>query len=131
SEAFWKIVEYNGYDRPHSVVRLSVHRPDQQQIIFEEGHEYENCESRKERMLTAWYKLQRIKKLLHNLYYQVPESYAIDNQERKVKKRKRQQWHIIGRMHTVSPRDGERFYLRNMLQKNTKCQMISRPLNCA
>ena len=40
-EAIWRLREYKMHDRSHSVMRLPVHLPNQQQIVFEEGREEE------------------------------------------------------------------------------------------
>lgn len=40
-EAMWRILESKMHDRSHTVMRLPVHLPNQQSIVFEEGNEEE------------------------------------------------------------------------------------------
>uniref|UniRef100_A0A183GEZ6 Helitron_like_N domain-containing protein n=1 Tax=Heligmosomoides polygyrus TaxID=6339 RepID=A0A183GEZ6_HELPZ len=88
-EAAWKLLGFPLHDRSHTVVRLPVHLPDQQEVFFREGEEREavRCAASSSACLTAqgrWEKRRRFEK-------------------------------AIGRMYTVSPREGERFHLRIML----------------
>uniref|UniRef100_A0A7E4URS8 ATP-dependent DNA helicase n=1 Tax=Panagrellus redivivus TaxID=6233 RepID=A0A7E4URS8_PANRE len=113
SEAIWRLMEFEHHGRSHTVVRLQVHLPDQQTVIFEEGHEKEAAERRKDTTLTAWFKLnQEDEEARKHFYHEIPLYY--DFRSGKWNKRKKSV-KVIGRIYTVSPKDAERFYLRIML----------------
>ena len=40
-EAKWRLSEYNMHEQSHTIIRLSVHLPDQQPVYFQQGHEHE------------------------------------------------------------------------------------------
>ncbi|VDP02557.1 unnamed protein product [Heligmosomoides polygyrus] len=114
-EAARRLLGFPLHDRSHTVVRLSVHLPDQQEVFFREGEEREAVRSAasSNTCLTAWFQLNQTDPTARTLLYrEIPEHYRW-NQRRWEKRRRFEK--AIGRMYTVSPREEERFYLRIML----------------
>ena len=118
-ESAWRIHGFKLHDQSHSVVRLSVHKEGQQPVYFREGGEEEAADQSRERNthLLAWFALNRDDPNAHGLLYtEVPLWYHFDTKERKWKKRKRKvSPFTLVRMHSASPKDVERFYLRLLL----------------
>ena len=58
-EAMWRLSEYHMHEMSHSVFRLQVHQPDQQQVYFQCGLEEQTLErtSTNDTQLTAWFML--------------------------------------------------------------------------
>lgn len=58
-EAMWRLLELPLHDRSHSVIRLPVHLPNQQCIVFEAGNEENALENAAtgHTKLTAWFAL--------------------------------------------------------------------------
>ncbi|VDP12687.1 unnamed protein product [Heligmosomoides polygyrus] len=100
------------HDRSHTVVRLPVHLPNQQEVEGEEREAVRSVAS-SNICLTAWFQLKQTDPTAPKLLYrEIPEHYRW-SQGRWEKRRRFEK--AIGRMYTVSPREGERFYLRIML----------------
>lgn len=115
-EAAWRLRENQMHDRSHSVMRLPVHLPGQQQIIFEEGKEEEAIEAATSKFtkLEAYFNLNERDQEAHQyLYTEIPLHYVYVKNE--WKERRRGGDNVVARMYTVSPKDEERFYLRMLL----------------
>ncbi|XP_048502683.2 uncharacterized protein LOC104896527 [Beta vulgaris subsp. vulgaris] len=117
-EAFWKIYKFPLTRMYPSVDRLQVHLPNMHQVRFEE-----NClisdvleDPRNSRtMLTQFFKINEIDPGARRfLYREFPEHY------RWIKSRcewqiRRSNQRVIGRLYVASPLEGERFYMRLLL----------------
>ncbi|KIH61483.1 hypothetical protein ANCDUO_08248 [Ancylostoma duodenale] len=93
-QAAWNMFGFALHDRSHSVVRLPVHLPGQQEIFFQEGHEADavNAAAERNTQLTGWFRLNQVNQDARRfLYREIPEHF----------------------------RKGERFYLRVMLLYTT------------
>jgi hypothetical protein len=104
--------------KSHSIVRLPVHLPNEQEVYFAEELAEEalaTAESR-DTMLTAWFKLNQSNEPATGILYpDTPNHYTFDAKKRTWNIRKKGHNDVIGRMYTVSPRDLERFFLRLVL----------------
>jgi hypothetical protein len=116
AEACWRLLSLKTHHSSHTVTRLQVHLPQQQQVYFSETDNLEQIlESGDKTMLTEFFTLcARDSQARELLYHELPEHYSWSSTERKWKKRVRCR-NVIGRMYTVSPRDQERFFLRLLL----------------
>ncbi|GBN99112.1 hypothetical protein AVEN_228780-1 [Araneus ventricosus] len=102
----------------HTVVRLAVHLPDQQAIVYQDGQEEEAVAraATRQTTLTAWFELNKNDQDSHNyLYRDVPHYYTFNKSAMKWQKRQRGGEQVIGRMPVVNIQDSERYYLRLLL----------------
>ena len=115
-EAMWRLLEYKMSDRSHNIIRLPVHLPNEQNIVFEEGKEIEAIENNanKPTYLFAWFKLnEEDENARQYLYTDIPYHYVYANN--KWMPRKKGDDKIITRMYAVNPKEKERFFLRILL----------------
>ncbi|XP_055331216.1 uncharacterized protein LOC129583443 [Paramacrobiotus metropolitanus] len=116
-EAHWRLSKYEMHAKSHTVVRLPVHKPNEQEVYFAAGEEETAVESASTRdtMLTAWFKLnQKDADARSILYHDIPIKYRFEIGAWK-KRVNETGGKAIGRMYAVNPRDCERFYLRLLL----------------
>ena len=122
-DAHWRISEYRVQERFPAVQKLAIHTEGQHQVIFREGLASKALEEVKDTTLMAFFKLNKDDPDARKFKYQdIPKYYTwIEN---KWKKRKIQPGNgdmprTIGRINNVSPVQGERFYLRLLLNHIT------------
>ncbi|XP_029151589.1 uncharacterized protein [Arachis hypogaea] len=118
-EACWRIFKFNLYRMYPSVERLQIHLPNQHQVSFYDHQtipEILNDDYFSRTMLTEFFALNREEdqQSRHLLYREIPEYYTWHNKEKEWRRRKTQR-RSIGRIYTVSPSEGEKFYLRILL----------------
>ena len=117
-EAMWRLSEYRMHEQSHTIVRLSVHLPEQQRVYFRPGEEAEAIERESSRRthLTAWFRLNTEDPTARQLLYtEVPLHYVFRDRDKKWVPRQRGGDRIISRMYSVSPADAEKFHLRLLL----------------
>nr|KAJ0204427.1 hypothetical protein LSAT_V11C500276410 [Lactuca sativa] len=111
-------VEKSGVRYP-AVIRLPFHLPGQQQVIYEADDDIEDVLDRPSvasSMFISWMKCNEINKEARKLtYVEFPTKFVwkpklLSWQPRKV-------GHSIGRIHSVSPKLGETYFLRILLNK--------------
>lgn len=115
-EAMWRLLENKMHDRSHDIIRLPVHLPQEQIIIFEEGREEERIARGDiaKTMLVAYFKLNEEDPEARKYFYnEIPNHYVYSKGE--WIKRKRTNNNIITRIYAVSMKEKERFYLRLLL----------------
>ncbi|VDL83924.1 unnamed protein product, partial [Nippostrongylus brasiliensis] len=130
-EAAHRIFGYDLDDSSHSVVRLAVHLPNLQTVVFEEGGEEVALAQAAltDSTLTAYFKLNERSGRVSEpstsateqfpvdpkeLYYsEIPNHFTFRNKEWKPRGRGGKP--TVGRMATVSPMDTERYALRILL----------------
>ncbi|XP_074596266.1 uncharacterized protein LOC141851422 [Brevipalpus obovatus] len=119
TEAFWRMFAYHMHYQSHSIERLAIHLPSQQQVVFHEGQEMEALVRARNRntTLTGWFALNQIDPYARQFTYpQIPKYYAWNQPRSKNTWTRRKRFaRVIGRMYFVSPREPERFYLRILL----------------
>ena len=116
-EACWRLLGLSLQGKSHSVERLPVHIEGGQTVIFEEGATREEMQLLLENAaftkLTAFFHLCELDSRARELlYHELPEFYCWKNGSWN---RRRNACKVIGRMYSVSPSQGERFYLRLLL----------------
>ena len=117
-ETMWRLSEYHMHEMSHSVFRLQVHQPDQQQMYFQCGLEEQALEraSTNDTQLTAWFMLNHCSEESRKyLYTEIPLYYTFNKKKKMWQPRKRGGKNIIVRMYSVSPSDYERYCLRLLL----------------
>ncbi|GBN13003.1 hypothetical protein AVEN_212690-1, partial [Araneus ventricosus] len=89
-EAMWRLNEFNLSEKSHTVVRLVVHLPDQQAIVYQDGQEEEAVArtATRQTTLTTWFELNKNDQDSHNyLYTDIPHYYTFNNSAMKWPKR--------------------------------------------
>lgn len=56
----WCIFDYPMHHQSHAIIRLDVHLPHQQNVVFRQGHEREAIENIRRTKLLAFFELNRI-----------------------------------------------------------------------
>ena len=152
-EAFWRIFGFSLHEEFPNVYRLAVHLEGEESLIWNED-EVPNLEQLAKRppasTLTKWFSYNRyiylnINKAFsfqyrllilwmvkrnnedgrHLLYSEFPRWYTWNKSERTWKKRCRGETGTIGRIYNVSPKEGERYYLRILLNHVPGCQSFN------
>ncbi|XP_076061544.1 uncharacterized protein LOC143037294 [Oratosquilla oratoria] len=106
-EVYISVKKYKMYGQSHTVYRLALHLPDQQQVYYKPG-EQRQAAARAEgqdTQLTAWFKLKQsdVDARAH-LYTDIPEYYVFNNQSNTWTRRQRHR-QIVARMYSASPRN--------------------------
>ncbi|GBN38924.1 hypothetical protein AVEN_120363-1 [Araneus ventricosus] len=117
-EALWRLNEFNLSHKSYTVVRLAVHLPQQQPIVYQDGQEAQAIEraALRKTTLTSWFELNKNDLSAHNISYSdIPQYYMFDKSTTNWKKRQRGGQNVIGRLSVVSILDTERYYLRMLL----------------
>ncbi|GBN81135.1 hypothetical protein AVEN_116062-1 [Araneus ventricosus] len=103
-------------------VRLAVHLPQQQPIVYQDGQEAQAIEraALRKTTLTSWFELNKNDPSAHNISYSdIPQYYMFDKSTTNWKKRQRGGQNVIGRLPVVSILDIERYYLRMLLLRKS------------
>jgi hypothetical protein len=125
-EAAWRLLEYPVVFCSHSIMPLPVHLPDEQDIFYQGVISEEKLEQ--DTKLTAWFRandenlagMDPVTKEVVNArdvkYSKFPRYFWWNDEDHRWESRQKRPNKIsIGRMHSVSLKDRERFYLRTML----------------
>ncbi|XP_024190810.1 uncharacterized protein LOC112194807 isoform X4 [Rosa chinensis] len=117
-EALWRIFKFAMNRIYPTVERLQIHLPNMQQITFSVDETVENIladEHAQMSMLTEFFTINRMDEDARTyLYREIPEHYRWDNSN-KIWVKRRRNYKVIGRIYSVSPSEGEKFYLRVLL----------------
>nr|KAJ0215763.1 hypothetical protein LSAT_V11C300143230 [Lactuca sativa] len=118
-EASWRIFSYDVHCRYPSVVRLPFHLPNQQQIVYGEDDDIDDVLDKPSvaaSKFTAWMECNAIDSEARKLtYVEFPTKFVWILNGRFWKRRKVGK--AIGRIHSVSPKLGEAYFLRFLLNK--------------
>jgi hypothetical protein len=117
SEACWTILDYPMQDKSHSIVRLCVHFPDSNYVIFHPTEDPARVlERSRSTMLTRFFEMCAADpQAAELLYHELPQHYVWQTTTRSWKRRHRCGDKAIGRMVSCSPIDVERYHLRLLL----------------
>ena len=116
SESCWRILQFDLQDRYPAIQRLALHLPNKQSVTYREGQAEEAVRNIKDTTLTAWFKENEKNGDSKDLLYtEMPEHYTWDTKTCSWKKRQRNRL-AIGRVYSANPFEGERFFLRLLLQ---------------
>ncbi|GBM43711.1 hypothetical protein AVEN_150965-1 [Araneus ventricosus] len=109
-ETMWRLNEFNLSHKSHTVVRLPVHLPQQQPIVYQDGQEAQAIEraALRKTTLTSWFELNKNDPSAHNISYSdIPQYYVFDKSTTNWKKRQRGGQNVIERLPVVSILDTE------------------------
>ena len=118
-EAFWRIYEFRLNEMTPSVYTLQVHLPNQQFVSFDKNSDLLLLLAKADFskiMLTEFFKMNATNAVAENLkcfYRDFPQHFVWTAKYRHWTERKRRK--VIGRLVSVSPTEGERYYLRLLL----------------
>ena len=126
SEGFWRIYQFRLHDETPNIVRLQVHLPNEQNLVWNANtdslEKVLDQAQTKDSTLTAWFKANtQYPEAQELLYQEAPSMFSFDPTHHVWKPRTRST-PAIGRMYHASPSQGERFYLRLLL---TVCKGMS------
>jgi PIF1-like helicase/Helitron helicase-like domain at N-terminus len=114
-EACWRLFGFATHGISHTIYRLPVHLEDRQLVHFRDGERLDHVLLRNERTkLTAFFELCAGENVMLK-YHDLPLYYTWNAPTKSWNRRKRQNVKVVGRMYTVSVREGERFYMRMLL----------------
>ncbi|GBN60258.1 hypothetical protein AVEN_128889-1 [Araneus ventricosus] len=77
----WRLNEFNLSHKSHTVVRLAVHLPQKQPIVYQDGQEAQATEraALRKTTLTSWFELNKNDPSAHNISYSdIPQYYVFD-----------------------------------------------------
>ncbi|PAA61494.1 hypothetical protein BOX15_Mlig031738g1 [Macrostomum lignano] len=125
-EAVNTILGFEVHNRFPAVIRLCVHKSNEQLVYFNEQNASTKARAPRDSTLTAFFKLCRTDEFARGLVYTEVPSYFVwhhsEREWRRAKKGSRVEGHPgvvhntnIARMYTVSPRAGDLFYMRMLL----------------
>ncbi|CAH1436244.1 unnamed protein product [Lactuca virosa] len=118
-EASCRIFKYDVHYRYPAVIRLPFHLPGQQQVVYEADDDIENVLNKPSivsSMFTGWMKCNEINKEARKLtYVEFPTKFVWKSNLLIWKPR--EIGYTIGRIHSVSPKLGEAYFLRILLNK--------------
>jgi hypothetical protein len=119
-EALWRLYLFPMQEHTPPIVRLQVHLPDQQPIIFEEDEDGNvrdlvDTNPDHDTTLTAWFKANSQLEVNRDLLYQDFPSRMVWNKSTYKWTPRKWDTLAIGRMYHAHPTSGERFYLRLLL----------------
>ncbi|XP_028551783.1 uncharacterized protein LOC114579918 [Dendrobium catenatum] len=116
-EALWRIFEFDLNEMYPSVCNLQLHLEEKQPIYYKDNQnllDILKINIKKKTMLTEFFNLNEIDSEARKyLYREIPEKYVWDKTKKSWKRR--QKYEQIGRINTTNPTDGERYYLRILL----------------
>jgi hypothetical protein len=120
SEALRRIYAFPMHTQSPSVVRLAVHLPGQERIIFREGQPIADAACLNRTTLTSWFDFNRTHPELGctTLYPDFPTRFKHSQGQRRWEPRRangRGGRPPVGRMYFVNPGEGERYFLRLLL----------------
>ncbi|XP_027102730.1 uncharacterized protein [Coffea arabica] len=119
AEAFWRIFRFKLSEMTPSVYALQVHLPGEQMISFHNKTnlaDLVNDVDFSKTMLTEYFYVNRTNKEVQNLkflYKQFPKFFVWKPAKKRWSRRKQRR--VIGRLVSVSPTEGERYYLKLLL----------------
>jgi hypothetical protein len=116
TQAAWSLLEYPTHEEYPPVIRLALHLPNRQNVVFRDDISAETLEERAESTRTtlmAFFDYNRDHDDgRHLLYHEFPSHYVFRDG---AWKRRKRPGSAIGRIYNCTPNQGERFYLRLLL----------------
>ncbi|XP_028053453.1 uncharacterized protein LOC114257844 [Camellia sinensis] len=116
-EAMWRIFEFDLNEIYPAVINLQLHLPNNQFVSYWENQDLENIiysETASKTMLTEFFTFCLNDKYKRQyLYREFPEHFVWNKQGKYWKERKTRQ--VIGHINEANPSEGQRYYLRLLL----------------
>lgn len=116
-EACWRLFGFSLHAEIPAVTRLAVHLPDEQFVTYRDNDPLQQVVCKQQKTtLTEWFALNLADETAPgHLYHDMPTHYVWKGKAWK-KRRRHAKMPTIGRVASCSSRQGERFYLRLLLQ---------------
>ncbi|XP_073120706.1 uncharacterized protein [Henckelia pumila] len=117
-EALWRIFSFDFSRMYPAVIRLQLHLPNQHYIQFHSNQNISDVlanDGNTKTMLTEFFQMNCVPELTGKYLYREFPQYFTWIQFRKEWVPRRSQNQVVGRIYVVSPSEGERFYLRILL----------------
>ncbi|KAL6661674.1 hypothetical protein ACP70R_001058 [Stipagrostis hirtigluma subsp. patula] len=124
-EALWRIYGFELSKNSPSVKSLQLHLPNMHMVSFQQHQDIRRVldnENAKKSMLTEYFETNKIDPDARGVLYQdFPEKYSwnTENKQKSWKKRKIKERAQVGRIVSANPAEGERYYLRVLLNNVT------------
>ncbi|KAL6592973.1 hypothetical protein ACP70R_049269 [Stipagrostis hirtigluma subsp. patula] len=124
-EALWRIYGFELSKNSPSVKSLQLHLPNMHMVSFQQHQDIRRVldnENAKKSMLTEYFEAIKIDPAARGVLYQdFPEKYSwnTENKQKSWKKRKIKERAQVGRIVSANPAEGERYYLRVLLNNVT------------
>ncbi|KAL6639554.1 hypothetical protein ACP70R_023284 [Stipagrostis hirtigluma subsp. patula] len=124
-EALWRIYGFELSKNSLSVKSLQLHLPNMHMVSFQQHQDIRRVldnENAKKSMLTEYFEANKIDPAARGVLYQdFPEKYSwnTENKQKSWKKRKIKERAQVGRIVSANPAEGERYYLRVLLNNVT------------
>ena len=125
NEAVWRILEFPNHERDPPVQQLAVHLENGQRVYFTEDTALDRAPGDPPKTtLTEFFTLCRVDGFAKTLLYvDIPRYYTWNNKSWNRRKQGTdvagfpgvKEAHVLGRVYTINPRQGECFYLRLLL----------------
>ena len=117
SESIWRILGFPLHDEYPKVFPLAIHLPDQQVVTFGPDDELSNVINKNMNThLTSWFNTNQSDFNSRNLLYsEFPKHFTWEATKKIWKPRVRGESDCIGRIYFVQPGEGERYFLRMLL----------------
>ena len=123
-EALWRLYLFHMQEQVPNVVRLQVHLPDHQPVIFDPDEDdtiqdVVDDHADRDTTLTGWFKANAKEpegsEILNLLYQDYPSKMVWHKDKNNPRWTRRKEGFAIGRMYSAHPTSGDRFYLRLLL----------------
>ncbi|XP_065313429.1 uncharacterized protein LOC135922856 [Gordionus sp. m RMFG-2023] len=115
-ESLWRTLDFEMQDHSPAVYRLDLHLPNQHIILFQSNTDINNILTKNPgTKLTEWFKINQLDTDARHYIYADFVRYYVWKPLSKQWLKRRGGDKIIGRIRTVSPKEGEVFYLRLLL----------------
>ena len=122
TESCYRLFAYDLHANLPHVIRLALYLEDQQSVVFAENAAIEGVLSRqRDTTLTGWFVANRKFASARDITYtNFPDKSVWDKTYREWKERVKGHGTVIGRVYSAHPGDGDRYYLRMLLNHVTK-----------
>ena len=125
AEAIWRLFNFELFHAYPAVYRLPIHLPHHEEVRFEASERLVDVAARRPPIthLTGWFKLNAEDPAAReHLYADVPKFYCWDKAKKEWRRRKHRgkktpSIDVIGRTYTCHPGEGERYYLKLLLNE--------------
>ena len=125
AEAIWRLFNFSLFNAYPAVYRLPIHLPDHEGVRFEAHERLADVAARRPPIthLTGWFKLNREDPAAReHMYADIPKYYIWDKAKKEWRRRKHRgkstpSIDVIGRTYTCHPGEGERYFLKLLLNE--------------
>ncbi|KAL7291672.1 hypothetical protein TKK_0014707 [Trichogramma kaykai] len=115
-EAIYRINKYKLHHISHAIVRLAVHKENEQNVYYKKNEEDAVLTKNVNTTLTAWFALNaKDTEANKYFYHDIPYHYVFNDKQKMWTVRKKMTKPVLSRMYQVNPKEKEKYYLRLLL----------------